>query len=234
MDAMRPIPRIALPLLLVLPFAGCMTPDYTSDLAKNDLLYTDVEFATKAPGDRAVFIAPVTDVRKVDNLPTVDHGCPIVYGGDDFWERPVSDMIGDVLERQVASSGLFAAVAPQASANALVIKPQVVSFLVGAIDGVAGTSSFAEVGLRLTVYGPADATGKRAVLHDTIYASRQSTDRQLSPISPYRLVGRALQVSMTKALSGLDGSNVGRSNVPLDLSDPALPTSKPTEASSPR
>ncbi len=226
-------PRIALPLLLVLPFGGCQTIDTTSDLAKNQLLYTDVAFQTKVPGDRAVFVAPLKDARTMDGLPTMDRGFPIVYGGEEFWERPATEMIYDVLHRQLASSGLFTSIADQATNETLVVVPQLVSFLVGAIDGAAGTRSFAEVGLRLTVFGAADAQGKRAVLHDATYANRQATDLEMSPVSPYRLVGRALQVSMTKALTGLDGSNVSRSHVPILTDEFAVPAA-PAEATTAR
>lgn len=218
-------PRSAAPaasaLLVLLLGAGCATPNLVVDLARNDQLYADVPFVTKAPGDRAVFLAPIADDRKADELPTQERGFPIVYGGDEVWERPVEAMVGDVLERQVRGSGLFTTVVPTASPEVLVVKPTIVSFLAGAAESVAGTRSFAEVGLRLEVFGPSDAAGQRPLLLDTIFASRQASEPTLNPISPYRLVGRALQVSIGKALTGLDGSSVGRSQVPLSVAVPA-------------
>jgi hypothetical protein len=210
-------------LLLVLLPAACKTNE-TADLARNEMLYVDVPFVTKAPGDRALFVLPTADVRDRTPLPTESHGFPIVYGGDDFWERPVNEMISDVLVRQLQSSGIFATVSQQASPGALVLKPTLESFMTGANVAISGSCSFAEVGLRLQVLGPADAQGKRAVLHDQLYGNRQLTQVEYSPVSPFRLIGRALQISMGKALAGLDHSNIGRSSVPLDIGIPAEAT----------
>jgi len=210
-------------------FAGaCATSSQSVDLANNDQLYKDVPFATKAPGDRAVFVAPLVDGRVGKDLPTQERGFPITYGDDQVWERPVPVMVGEVLQRQLQSSGLFTEVAATASPQALVLKPTLVSFLTGAAESMAGSSSFAEVGLRLQVFGPADATGKRAVLFEDLYANRQMTEVALNPVSPYRLIGRALHISVGKALAGLDGSNVSRSNVPIEVVEPvAVPAGPP-------
>ena len=221
MNSLRSAAPAASALLVLLLGGACATPNLTVDLARNDQLYTDVPFVTKAPGDRAVFLAPIADERKAGELPTQERGFPIVYGGDEVWERPVEAMVGDVLERQVRGSGLFTAVVATAAPEALVVKPTIVSFLAGAAESMAGTRSFAEVGLRLEVFGPSDAAGVRPLLLDTIFASRQASEPTLNPISPYRLVGRALQVSIGKALTGLDGSSVGRSQVPLSVAVPA-------------
>lgn len=216
-----------LSLLLASLAAGCMVPNQTADFATNDLLYTDVPFATKAPGDRGLFVAPIVDVRDQVVLPTHDHGFPIVYGGDDFWERPVREMLAEVLQRQLADSQLFGRIVDAAEPSTLVLKPTLVTFTLGATEAISGRRSFAEVGLRLEVLGPADSAGKRPVVLDQLYTSRQLSELELNPVSPYRLVGRALQQSMSKLLGGLDGSNVGRSNVPLaavaSTSPPAAP-----------
>jgi hypothetical protein len=213
----------AVPFLLVLCTA-CATRNEIADLAQNELLYVDVPFQTRSPGDRALFVAPIVDQRDQVVLPVEDHGFPIVYGGDDFWQRPVREMVADVLVRQLQSSSLFGAVSVQATRGALLLKPTLVSFTTGATEAVSGSRSFAEVGLRLQVLGPADGNGKRAVLHDQVYGNRQLSQLELNPVSPYRLVGRALQLSIGKALAGLDGSNIGRSNVPLDIGEPAEAT----------
>jgi len=221
----------ALPLMawLALLAAACASSNQAVDLANNEQLYADVRFATKSPGDRAVFVAPLVDARKPLELPTQERGFPILYGDDQVWERPVAEMIGEVLHRQLQNSGLFTAVADNASPQALVLKPTLMAFLTGAAESVSGTRSFAEVGLRLQVFGPADATGKRTVLFDDLYANRQMSDVALNPVSPYRLIGRALHVSVSKALAGLDGSNVSRSNVPIEVAEPtAVPAAPPT------
>ncbi|HEU4417657.1 MAG TPA: hypothetical protein VFT55_01890 [Planctomycetota bacterium] len=210
-------------LLLVMLHAACATNE-TADFARNELLYVDVPFVTRSRGDQPLLVLPTVDLRDRTPLPTESHGFPIVYGGDDFWERPVPEMISDVLVRQLQSSGIFATVSQEATPGALVLRPTLESFMTGANVAIYGSRSFAEVGLRLQVLGPADSQGKRAVLHDQLYGNRQLSQLEINPVSPFRLIGRALQISMGKALAGLDRSNVGRSSVPLDIGVPAEAT----------
>jgi hypothetical protein len=82
------------------------------------------------------------------------------------------------------------------------------------------SSTFAEIGLRIQVLGPAAADGKRPVWHDHVYGNRQVSELDIKPVSPYRLIGRALQLTMSNAMTGLDGSNVARSHVPIDVLAP--------------
>lgn len=217
-----------LPLLLVA--AGCATTDEVADLAVNELLYADVPFRTKAPGDRDVFVAPIEDKRDAQVLPRGEKGYPITYGGDDFWERPVREMVADVLQRQLVASALFANVTDSPSAQSIVVKPVLTSFTTGTTESMYGRTSFAEVTLQLTVFGPSGADGRRPVLLERSYGNRQLSETRVQPVSPYRLIGRALQISMSSALAGLDGSNVGRTGVPFDMGAPPATA----EAASPR
>ncbi|MGC6488122.1 MAG: hypothetical protein ACON4Z_10780 [Planctomycetota bacterium] len=201
--------------LTIAALAGCSSVDYSADLATNELLYADVAFVTTAPGDVEVFLAPVQDLRDPSALPLHDGGYPIRYGSDEFWERPVAVMLSEVLQRQLAQSELFAAVVARAQPQTVVVKPSVVTFHVGAQEGMAGAMSFAEVGLRVEVLGPVGPDGARPVWHDQTYGNLQRTEHEVNPVSPYRLIGRALQVTMSGALAGLDGSNVARSDVPV-------------------
>ncbi len=211
--------RILPVLLSVLP--ACNTTDYTPDLATNEALYVDVPYTTKVAGDRAACVTPMADGRVATNQPNNDRGFPITYTTDDFWERPVTAMVSDVLTRQFADSELFTEVCEQPEPNALVIKPTLVSFLGGSTEAVSGRRSFAEVAIRLQVFGPSGNGGKRELLLDQTYANKQSTPTELNPASPYKLIGRALQQTVSRALNGLDGSNVARSTVPTET--PANP-----------
>jgi len=220
MGAMTRIPRIFscsphVLVLLGLVFASCSAFNYTADFATNELFFVDVPFQTKAPGDRKVFVTPLKDERGSQVLPLHERGFPIQYGNDDFWERPVPEMLTEVLERHLANSLLFPEVTRQASPGCLILKPSLVSFTVGAKEAMAGSMSFAEVGLRIEVLGPADEDGRRPLWHDQVYGNQQVSEFGVHPVSPYRLIGRALQLTMTTTLSGLDGSNVGRSQVPV-------------------
>ena len=215
--------------LLAAALSGCSSIDDTADFAVNELLYADVEFVTKAPGDVEVFLAPAQDDRDLGALPQHAGSFPIRYGSDEFWERPVPAMLDDVLERELAHSQLFTQVVRRAAPQTVVIRPTVVAFHVGAQEGMAGAMSFAEVALRIEVLGPATADGERPLWHDQTYANGQRTEHSVNPISPYRLIGRALRLAVTDALSGLDGSNVARSDVPV-----ASPTGRAAEASATR
>ena len=215
--------------LLTVGLAGCNTVDYTPDLATNEQLYADVNFVTKAPGDVEVFVAPVQDLRDVSALPLHDGVYPIRSGTDEFWERPVTVLLGEVLARELAQSALFSESSARARPETVLLKPSLVAFHGGAQEGMAGAMSFAEVGIRIEVLGPVGAAGERPVWHDQTYGNRQRTEHEVNPVSPYRLVGRALQLTMSGALSGLDGSNVARSGVPVTSPERAA-----AEASAPR
>ncbi|MFY9342792.1 MAG: hypothetical protein WAT39_09905 [Planctomycetota bacterium] len=220
------LPRFPRSLLLLLgALPACSTTNQVADFATNDIFYVDVPFRTKVPGDRPVVVLPAADARDASTLPNSERGFPISYGNDDFWDRPIAEMFSEVLTRQLADSELFGTVVTEAAPDALVVKPTLVSFLNGATESISGSRSFAEVAVKIEVFGPASGDGKRALLHEQTYANRQVSAIEVDPPSPYRLIGRALQLTMSKAMSGLDGSNVGRSGVPI--------TGQPAEAAGP-
>ena len=222
-------PRALLLAALASLCAACSTTDYTADFATNAHFYQDVPFRTAAPGDVAVFVAPVQDRRDVAQLPKHQRGFPIQYGTDTFWERPVTEMVSEILGRQLEGSAIFARRVDQAGPETVVLIPSLVTFAVGAKEGMAGAMTFAEVGLRVEVLGPVGEDGERPRWLDQVYGHRQSTELQVQPVSPYLLVGPALQVTMSTALAGLDGSNVARSSVPV-----ATPAAAAAEASATR
>ena len=210
--------RLLAAILLALP--ACSTADYTADFANNENLYVDVPFTTALPGDRAVCVTPTTDGRVAVALPVNDRGFPITYTNDEFWERPVPAMVGDVLRRQVEHSELFVELADQPSASAIVLKPTLVTFLGGSTEAVSGRRAFAEVALRLQAYGPQGSDGARALLFDQTFASKQASPTDINPPSPYKLLCRGLQQVMARALNTLDGSNIARSSVPANPVEP--------------
>jgi hypothetical protein len=209
--------------LAIAVLAACQAPRQVADFARNDLFYRDTGFVTKAPGDRAAFVAPVVDARAPAELPTQDRGFPILYGGDELWDRPVGEMLAEVLQRELHASGLFAGTAERPRPDGLVVLPTLQTFTLGVVEGVTGGRSFAEVAFRLQVFGPAAGDGERPILHDKVYADKQTSDLALKPPSPYVLLGRALQRSLGRALTGLDGSNVARSHVPVVRQDGGAP-----------
>jgi len=217
------IGRRVLLLLSLWLAAACQTPNDSADFASNDALYADVPYVTRSPGDRTVFVAPVVDQRaqRKQPLPTQHRGFPINYANEQVWERPVTVMVAEVLERQLRDSSLFAALDTTPSAQGLVVMPSLQSLHCGEAEAMAGSSAFAELGLRLQIFGPVGADGQRALLLDESFADLRRSETMFEPISPYRLVGPTLQNVMKRMLTTLDGSNVGRSNVPMVMALPA-------------
>ena len=207
-------PRCLLFASLAVVSTACEAVNYSADLAGNSIFYNDVPFRTRSPGDRPAHVLPVADRRDISALPAHDRGFPITYVGDDFWERPVPVMVGEVLARQLRDSELFPQMLDTIEPQALLVKPTLVAFTTAAVEGMAGSRSFAEIGLQVQVYGPVNENGKRPIWLDKVYNNRQASQLELHPISPYRLIGRALQIAVGKALVDLDGSNVARTNAP--------------------
>lgn len=219
------IPLLSLCRATVLGFvalasSACGSLNYTADFANNELFFVDVDFRTKSPGDRKVFVTPLKDERAHAELPLHESGFPIRYGDDEFWERPVPEMLTEVFERHLENSEVFPAVAAQASPDVVIIRPTLVSFVVGSKEAISGSMTFAEVGLRIEVLGPQGENGQRPLWHDQAYGNRQVSEYQIKPVSPYRLIGRALQLTMSETLAGLDSSNVARSHVPVEVATP--------------
>lgn len=210
--------------------AGCTSTRHEVDLARNPMICGDLPFATRAPGDRAVFVAPVIDARRGER-PAHDRGFPIYYGPDSAWDRPVADMVGELLERELAESGLFAVVSPTASPEAVVIQPELVKFLMGSMENIHGARGFAEVALKLRVFGPSDAAGKRPLWFERVYGERQVAEAQIKPANMFFLAGGVTLQSLAKMMSSLDGINVGRSGVPLVLGETSEVGQQPAEAS---
>lgn len=225
------IPRVALLLCLpVLWFGGCTSVPQEVDLAHNPKICADVPFTTRAPGDRTVFVAPVVDNRH-GARPAHDRGFPIYYGPDSAWDRPLTDMVGELLVRELGESQLFAQVSPVATPEAVVLQPELVAFTMGSMENIHGARTFAEVALKLRVFGPADATGARPLWFERTWGDRQVTEPLIKPANMFLIAGNSTARSLAKVMSGLDSTNVGRSGMPLALAEPAAKSEVPAEAS---
>jgi hypothetical protein len=205
---------LAFPLVLV-AVAGCKSTGSSADLAWNPNIYRSAAFVSKLPGDLPAFVAPVADERRPEALPAKIGSSPVIYDADGRWERPVHEMVDDVLRQELATSLLFTQLTDRPDPCGLVIKPSLVTFATGAMEFIEGGSSMAEVALRLKVYGPQEASGKRSLLHDQIYGDRQQSAITMMPTNTFVLAGKAVRNAMGRVLAGLDGSNVARSGVPL-------------------
>ncbi|MCA8967691.1 MAG: hypothetical protein KDC48_22610 [Planctomycetes bacterium] len=223
-------PRVVLLVCSLLPLlGGCKSTPQEVDLAHNPKICGDLPFVTRAPGDRAVFVAPVVDSRH-GALPAHDRGFPISYGPDAAWDRPVPDMVGELFERELGESGLFSQVSSSATPEAVVIQPELVSFSMGTMENIQGARTFAEVALKLRVFGPEGAAGERPLWFERVYGDRQVTEPQIKPANMFLLAGSTTMRSLAKVFSALDGTNVGRSGVPLVLGEPSTPSASATVA----
>lgn len=205
--------------LMLLP-ACASTP--VPDLASNEELYVDTAYATKLPGDRSVFLAPLADSRAAASrvLEAAYNGYPIAYDGDDRWDRPVAEMVDEVLRREVEASGIFTEVLTAPGKAQVVVVPEIVSFLTASIEEVTGGRAFADVGIRVQIYGPAAADGKRATLLDQVFVDRKVSEVSFRTVSRHVLAGACLRAVVVKVLQALDSKNVGRDGMPVETTAP--------------
>ncbi len=214
-----------MPFLALLVLAAGCTTHQAVDLARNPTICADLPFATRAPGDRWVFVAPLVDARNAER-PSREGALPISYAPDEAWDRTPVEMLGELLERELAESGLFAGVTATASPEVVLLQPRLVAFQMGSIENIHGSRTFADVGIELQVFGPADAAGQRPLWFERVFAERQVTEPALKPINMFLLAGGTTARNLGKVMNALDGSNVGRSGVPIQ-------TGAPAEASAP-
>lgn len=192
--------------------AGCKTTP-KMDLAENEALYRPTGYRSQVPVDREVFVTPCADER----APIEEASSkPTVFADDGRWARPPASMLDDLIRRELESGALFKEVATQPKPATLILMPSIVNWRGGITEEVTGRASFAQVGLRLVVRGPADASGERKTLFDEQFAHVQASETAMIPRSPLQLFGMATRSALAKALAALDQSNVARSMVPLD------------------
>lgn len=211
---MNRTPRAALALALGL-FAACRGAPPPADLAANEDLYRETAFATRLPGDRTVFVAPVADARRADVMPAAEGGYPIAYDSDARWDRPVAAMVDDLLRRELEQSGLFAAQVTMAAAADVLLEPSLVGFSSAAMELESGGCAIGELAVRLRAFGPTGADGQRPLLLDQIYGERQVTRAGMRTMNRHLLMGRVAQAAMLRLLHGIDGANLGRSGMPV-------------------
>ncbi len=211
-----PTPRRALLAFLVTLAACASAGTDDRDLATNPSLYQSPGYKSQLPPDRAVFVAPMLDQRRPPAIEAATGPSIVTHMPEGKWTRSLPVMIDEVLRKELGSSGVVAAVLPQARNDALVIKPTLVVGACGAQEHVAGRRSFAEIGIKIVVLGPADANGKRTPLHDHLYGHAQVSEIEMSPVPAPNLMGMTLRTTLAQLLAGIDQSNVARSGVPLD------------------
>ncbi len=222
-------------LVLALAVSACSSTDSKlADFALNDLIYKGTTYTSRMPGDRTLFLAPIVDNREQDGLPATQGAYPIVYDDESRWNRTVAEMLDDVLHKDLQQSHVFSSFVDSAANADVVIQPTLITFLTGSMELESGSRALSELGMKLQVLGSIGFDGQRTVLFERLYGERQLTDPAMRPPSRVMLTGRVLTSTMQKLVRSIDGSNVGRSGLPLMV--PAVlpvPTAKTNNAASP-
>lgn len=220
-------PRLFALLCAFAALAGCKSTP-VADLALNPELYAYTEYACKTPGDRTVFVAPVTDGRTDVTAADAANvgGFPVSYDVDGRWHRPVVEMVDEILRNEIEASEIFDEVVPSPAKAQILVVPTLVSFRTGAIEEMSGGRAVAEVSMRIEVHGPADQDGNRKLMFEQAFVDRKVTEASFRTASRYVLAGVSLRAVVLRMLQTLDSKNVAREGMPM----PAQ-TGSPAEAS---
>ena len=124
---------------------------------------------------------------------------------DKDWSRPPLVMLEEVLRREVARARIYESVSTTAAPEDLIVEPILIG-LIGAWEQMLETRSrtYATVAFHVKVFGPADASGKRALWMDermTEHVASELTTGTPPPIPI--LTGRALSQLMNRLLEKL-------------------------------
>ena len=199
---------------LGLALAGCQTSN-ALDLGRNTELYSSPGYRSKLPGDRAVFVAPLRDERNA-NPPVEEGPYPIRYMSERVWDRPLVEMVNDILLEELDQSRVFREILSRPTSESLVLMPSLVQMSGGQQEMVEGARSLVVIAIRVQIHGPANADGDRALLLDQIYSDRQGSPISFRPPTIVTLTGVSLRYTMASLVSGLDQSNVASTGVPLE------------------
>lgn len=193
---------------------ACRSSSSRLDLAHNEALYQSSGYTAKVAADRAVCPLPVVDARKA---PAVEAAGPYAVQllPRGAWPRSMSEMLGDVLERELRRSRVFARVTDRVDPGACLLRVEIEELDGGIEEHPTGRRTFAKVALRAKVLGPEGPKGRRDVLLDERFEARQGTDVVMRPVSPRVLIGRALAAAIAAMLARIDQTNVARSGVPM-------------------
>jgi hypothetical protein len=191
------------------------------DLAHNETMFPQVSYKAKQPADRVAFVTPLVDGRKtwVADASSDAASYPVKLMPESVWARPLPDMIDEILRRDLASSGVFAAIEAHAEAKGLIVRPTLVTGSAGVQEKPNGRRTIAETAIRIVVLGPDEGNGKRSTLHDRVYQSHLDSKVEMQPVPAVSLYANTLRSVVQQVLAGLDQSNVARSGVPLDTGD---------------
>lgn len=195
--------RVAVTFAAVL--AACASQP-RMDLRANVQLYQPTGYRAKAPATMAVWVAPMVDERQV---PDDSAKYPTGYLIDGDWERPMPEMVHDILVDELRSTGVFKEVVDAPAPDVLIVRPTLRSCDGGLQEQPYGRRSLSRVALNIEVQGP-ERDGARPVWLDEPFADQQLSNTGFRPPSPRALLGLSLHLVMARMLATIDASGVGR------------------------
>jgi hypothetical protein len=151
--------------ILICALAGACETASVRDMTVNPALYKDLGYKATHVQSRSYHLGDLADGRQ--QLPTHSKGIfPRAYTDDRHWARPVLEMLGTLIDRELAASGIFKG-GEVAEADAdWVIKPELIEFHGAIEEKVAGRTVLGQTKLHYQVLGPRDASGERPVLRE--------------------------------------------------------------------
>lgn len=209
--------RVAVIVLLGVCAAACVSPP-EMDLGTNPELYVPTGYVSKLSADRRVFVVPTVDAR--EPRAPVDASGPytVNFYPDGRWHRAPAVMVDEVLRAELATSLVFASVELNARPEDCMMRVRLTGFDVGAESHVTGFRSFAAIRWALELHGPEGESGDRPLWLNRDFGGAQQSTISWVPPPAAVLMGMSLRQAAAEMLAALDQSNVGRSNIPLDIS----------------
>lgn len=191
-------------LLLPVVFASCQSDEgVRRDLAENRALYQDSGYRASYTQPRSVSIRPVVDRR----APPPAHGdgvYPRTYTQDHFWARSVTEMLNDVLVREIGGAELFARVVDDPAKADWVLEPSVVAFYGCIEERVVGRTVRGLTKLHVRVLGPTGKDGRRRLLRERAYEAPTKAGGMMFVPDPHALAAASLRRAMVLLMLDLE------------------------------
>ncbi|MCA8943889.1 MAG: hypothetical protein KDB80_15100, partial [Planctomycetes bacterium] len=171
--------------------ASCEFSPPPRDLRKNPALYESTGYRARVMVDRAAFLAPLVDERAP--IAEASGPYPRKYYDDAVWDRPMLEMVEEILADEIRDSGIFTLVQrSQPDAETLVVTPYLRGVVYGEEEQPHGRRSLAEIELRLVVHGAGESVESRPVLFDRAFREVAQTPVSMLPTRATSLVGIVL------------------------------------------
>jgi uncharacterized lipoprotein YmbA len=174
----------------------------TRDLANPEDGYKLLDYEAQHRQKRSVHLDALRDLR--GPLPQFAKGVyPVTYTQDEIWARPVPTMLSDLLETEIASSGIFRGLSSAERADWL-LRVDVLEFHGGIEEHAAGRHAFGRCTLGLRVYGPVEASGERELLRKEEFSEEVRVQGSLMLPNPHGLAAASFRRASFLLLRDLD------------------------------